>query len=69
MAKIAVCIDDWKLDIFKEELNDAGFSFTKYPGVTSDTLTLSVHTVRVEELTRVIRNAQERAAIYKRDKH
>ncbi len=65
MAKIAICIDDWKLDIFTKTLNAAEFMFTTHPGVTDDTLTLSVETSEVERLTIVINTAQERAALEK----
>ena len=68
MKKAAVCIDDWKLSIFTEELAAAGFKFTKLPGVTRDTLTLQVETPSVEVLMPVVVKANDRAARENRKK-
>ncbi len=67
MAKVAIAIDDWKLDIFDRALTDAGFTFVKGPDVTPDTLLLSVETKFVDNLAAVIKFANERAA-YEKEK-
>lgn len=59
----AVCIDFWKLDIFSEELHKAGYTFTKNPGVTPDTLTLSVSYTDMADLELVCRRAIARARL------
>ncbi len=65
---VAICIDEWKLDIFTEELTAAGFSFEKHPGITSDTLTLSVETSTAVELGEIVAKAQNRCAVERRKK-
>lgn len=61
MIKAAVMIDDWKLNIFKVHLDKAGYSFTKNPGLTPNTLNLTVMTNSVLELKPVIAEANEAA--------
>lgn len=61
MLKAAVCIDDWKLPIFRRHLTGAGYSFTEHPGVTEDTLTLTVMTNSVLELKPVVEAANAEA--------
>jgi len=67
MAKIGIAIDKWKLGIFNKALNDAGFTVKKGPGVTADTLMLSVATDNVDKLAEVIKMANEHAA-YEKEK-
>jgi len=65
MAKTAIAIDDWKLDIFDKALTDAGYTYVKNPGVTRDTLLLSVETDNIPRLAQVVKMANEKAAIEK----
>ena len=62
--KIAIAIDNWKLPIFKAALTEGGFQFTKLPGVTADTLLLTVtaDTSRIPSLVDIIKACQIRAA-------
>lgn len=60
--KAAIVIDDWKLPIFERRLVHAGYSYMKHPGVTNDTLTLSVITDDVKALAKVVRAANAEAA-------
>lgn len=56
--KIAgVAIDAWKLPIFKKHLDAAGYSYTKHPGLTSDTLLLKIKTDRIATLQPIIEAA------------
>jgi hypothetical protein len=59
--KVAVAIDDWKLPIFKRHLSDDGFDFEQHPGLTSDTLTLTVITSSIDGLEKVVRAANAEA--------
>jgi hypothetical protein len=61
MPKAAIAIDDWKLPIFERHLVGAGYEFEQHPGLTSDTLTLTVVTPSVEELEVVVRAANTEA--------
>lgn len=67
VTKHAVCIDSWKLDIFSRVLKYYGFSFVKNPGITDDTLTLSIETDDIDKLAEVVRFANTRAAVKRRN--
>lgn len=58
MKKAAVVIDSWKLEVFKEHLLKAGYSYTILPGITADTLTIQVSYAWVHQLKPVIEAAQ-----------
>lgn len=66
-AKVGIAIDAWKFDIFNKALTDAGFTFVKHPGVTADTLLLSVKTEFPGMLADTIKFANDRAA-YEKEK-
>lgn len=61
MLKAAIAIDDWKLPIFERHLSDAGYKFERVPGLTNNTLILSVMTLSVKELEVVVRAANTEA--------
>lgn len=61
-VKIGVVIDSWKLPIFERHLNNAKYNFVQTPGVTSNTLLLSVYTDNPKFLEIVCRSAQKEAA-------
>ena len=63
--KAAIALDDWKLPIFDRRLTSAGYSYEKHPGLTNDTLTLTVITDDVEALEKVVRAANTEAAARK----
>ena len=58
MKIAAVAIDAWKLATFKRNLDEAGFTFTEHPGLTTATLFLRVSTASIAELQPVIERAQ-----------
>jgi hypothetical protein len=62
MKKAAIAIDAWKLQIFEEHLTAAGFEYTVGPGVTGDTLLVSVWTETLAELQPVVVEANMAAA-------
>ena len=66
MARSAICIDAWKLDIFDKELRAAGFDYEEAPGVTKDTLTLTVVTNEIRRLALCVNKANQTAATEKR---
>ena len=68
MLKAGVVIDDWKHQIFKKHLDDAGYSYEEHPGVTKDTLLLQVKTEQVATLKPVIAKANAECAKWKRNK-
>lgn len=53
-----VAIDKWKLKIFEKHLKDAGFSWTRHPGLTADTLLLKVPCESAAALQPTIEAAQ-----------
>lgn len=55
---VGVVIDSWKLDIFKKNLDEAGYSYTENPGLTKDTLILRVSCDLVAPLQKVIEKCQ-----------
>lgn len=61
MLKAGIAIDAWKLPIFKRHLSKAGYTFEQAPGLTADTLTLTVLTASAKELEVVVRAANTEA--------
>ncbi len=53
MLKAAVVIDAWKLSIFKNILDDAGFEYTEHKGPGKKLITLQVQTETAENITNV----------------
>jgi len=62
MLKAGIAIDDWKLPIFKRHLSEAGYQFEQHPGVTKDTLTLTVFATSIDELGEIVLAANTEAA-------
>lgn len=60
--KAAIAIDDWKLPIFIRHLSQSCYSYEKCPGVTTNTLILTVITDDAKELEKVVRAANTEAA-------
>lgn len=60
--KAAIVIDSWKLPIFKKHLTQANFIYTQSPGLTANTLTLTVKTARELTLADIVRSANAEAA-------
>lgn len=64
--KAGIVIDAWKLPIFQRHLSDAMYQFEQHPGLTADTLTLTVITDSAADLEVVVRAANTEAAETKR---
>ena len=62
MKTAAVAIDAWKLQTFKRHLDTAGYSYTEGPGVTADSLILSVKYELVRDLKPIIEAANTECA-------
>ena len=62
MKTAAVAIDNWKLPTFKRHLDAAGYAYTEGPGVTHDTLILSVKYEWVADLKPIIETANKECA-------
>ena len=64
MKKAGIAIDKWKLPIFKKVLNEAEVEFEEGPGMTKDTLLLTVMIpdAEVDRLTNIVAVANNRAA-------
>lgn len=54
-----IFIDRWKLPIFKRHLDTAGFTYTKHPGLTPDTLLLKITCDRVHTVLPIVKNAND----------
>ena len=63
LLKAAIVIDDWKLPIFERHLAQAGYAYEKGPGLTANTLLLTVKTENVEALGVVVKAANTEAAM------
>lgn len=61
--KAGIAIDDWKLPIFERHLS--GYVYEKGPGLTDDTLLLTVETDDMKALEKVVRAANAEAATRK----
>jgi len=61
MPKAAIAIDDWKLPIFERHLAGGGYQYEQHPGLTDDTLTLTVTTDCLQDLEVVVRAANNEA--------
>lgn len=59
--KAAIVIDDWKLGIFEQHLNQSFYGYTKSRGLSDGTLILTVVTDNVEALEIVVRAANTEA--------
>jgi hypothetical protein len=59
--RAGIAIDDWKLPIFKQHLDKAGYRYEQAPGLTAGTLTLIVLTSDVKKLEAVVRAANQEA--------
>lgn len=60
--RVAIVLERWKLAIFEAALDRGGFTYEQGPGVTKDTLTLTVETNEVMALQSVVRAATTTAA-------
>jgi hypothetical protein len=58
-----IAIDAWKFSIFERRLNQAGFNFEKKPGVTIDSLLLTVESDNFSRLAEVINAANSEAKL------
>lgn len=59
--KAGIAIDTWKQPIFERHLGQAGYAYKTGPGLTTDTLFLTVETENVEALGVVILAANTEA--------
>jgi len=63
--KIGIAIDTWKLTIFEDALKAAGFTWERKPGVTEDTLLLTVEAPSADPLFALVKKANAEAAVVK----
>lgn len=61
--KSGIAIDNWKYSIFERRLNQAGFSFEKKPGLTKDTMLLTVDADNANRLLEVVQAANSEAKL------
>jgi hypothetical protein len=64
IMKPLIAIDDWKLHVYREILEAAGFAFTVSRGLTPDMLFLSLEIPadRFDELTATVKKCNAKAA-------
>jgi len=56
---VGIAIDSWKMEIFHVHLTNAGYTYTRGPGLTKDTILLQVKVEFVAPLQKVIEAAQK----------
>ena len=61
MKTAAIVLDDWKLSTFKRMLDDAGYDYEQFQGVTADTITLKVKTHDLSALAPLVKAAEAAA--------
>lgn len=61
--KAGIAIDSWKLDIFAHRLAEAGYQFQQGPGLSPDTLLLTVVTDNSIALQKVVEAANRECAL------
>lgn len=62
MKTAAIALDDWKLEIFKEELDKSSYKYEEAGELTEGVLTLKVYTKNLAKLAKVVKRANVRAA-------
>lgn len=63
---IGIAVDNWKLPIFKDRLQKAGFAFTEHPGLAENATLLKVETTNVQRIARLVNEAHAACALSKR---
>lgn len=56
-VKVGICVDDWKLHIFRPRLTEAGFHYKDGGALTHNTTLLTVETENVDALKAVLEKA------------
>lgn len=57
LKRAGIAIDAWKLDVFKRRLTEAGYAHRVRPGVTADTLIISVPYTDQAALQKIVQAA------------
>lgn len=57
IKKFSIVVDDWKFDVFKKRLHEAGFQFSRQRGHRNKTQLLSIKTNEPSALTETVRSA------------
>jgi hypothetical protein len=65
--KAAVCVDDWKLPVFRQRLDAAGYKYEEPVPFTPGTSILQVHYEWVHEVQPVIEAAERECAESKQE--
>lgn len=64
--KIAIVLDDWKLPIFKETLDNEGYEYSEAKGPTPGCITISIETNNVNKLAPIIKKMNKKARKFKK---
>lgn len=67
MKKAAVCLDDWKLPVFRRHLDAAGYQYEEAVSFTPGTSILQVHYEWVSKLQTVLEAAGRECAERKQE--
>lgn len=61
MQKVGIAIEQWKLKVFKRNLENGNFSFTQGPGLTNDTLflTVEIEDSQMNDLRKIVVDSQK----------
>ena len=65
MKKAAIIIDEWKLPIFKEHLDDGGFKYEEYPGPNKGQILIQAQCNTIPEIAPLVTAANIEAARFK----
>lgn len=66
--KAGIAVDNWKLPVFRRQLEAAGYEYQDGDALTHDTTLLTVVTDDVAALGKVIENCQRECMLAKRRK-
>lgn len=64
LKKAGVALNDWKLPVFKQVFDEAGYSYEQKPGLVPDSVTLMVEYIEedINRLEKTVRKANKQAA-------
>ncbi len=62
MKTAGVVLDTWKLPVFQQHLNNAGYQYTEHRGPAKDTVLLKVRYNRMSQVSLIIAAANRECA-------
>lgn len=62
MLNIAICLDRWKLKIFRKTFDEAGYEYKIHKGPGDEVMTLSIKAKTAKEIVPIVEKANDTAA-------